>query len=142
MRRSRGQTGLEVKRACIFPFPEGAERKAALIIPNVEVMSAAGATTWTDGLIIYKRLGTTGHRHGTVCHDREFRSAAGVSTNGVEGLWSHMKGRYGKDGGFIGVLTAKIEEFVLRCSFLYNCRRRGEDPVRVILRHMAASFVV
>jgi len=50
-----------------------------------------GTEVWTDMWKGYSSLQKEGYIHKTVNHSTEFKSADGICTNSVEGLWSTLK---------------------------------------------------
>lgn len=66
-------------------------RTKATLIPLIQKYVSRGATIYHDDWAAYKKLHEYGYEHGTVVHKREFKSADGVCTNLIEGLWGDIK---------------------------------------------------
>ena len=72
------------------------QRKVTLQ-PFVELNVQVGGVVHTDELNSYRGLGAAGYHHATVNHGAEeyayndYRLAATVSVNAIEGFWRHLK---------------------------------------------------
>jgi transposase-like protein len=67
------------------------KRDAATMIPIIQQHVKPGTTIWSDCWRAYNGLKDLGYIHGTVNHSKNFKSAAGVCTNLIEGHWKCLK---------------------------------------------------
>ncbi|KAK3925954.1 DNA ligase [Frankliniella fusca] len=86
----------------------------------------AGSDLWTDGWAAYKGLDRFGYRHHVVNHSKEFKSADGTCTNGVEG-YRVLKSK---------LLAEHIDEF------MYHQHFRGDTPFkfRTLIAHIKERY--
>ena len=69
------------------------DRTKDTLIPLIEKHVKKGSTIYSDGWASYTCLQQKGYEHGVVNHSVEFKSADGVCTNTIEGLWGLVKGK-------------------------------------------------
>ena len=68
------------------------DRRRATVLPIIQDNVRPHSIVHTDELPSYQVLGASGYFHETVNHNQgEYVSAKGSTTNGIEGLWMHLK---------------------------------------------------
>ncbi|KAJ1519070.1 hypothetical protein ONE63_011312 [Megalurothrips usitatus] len=67
------------------------KRHKTTLMPLIQEYVKPGSVIWTDGWAAYKGHDKCGYAHHTVNHSKDFKSADGTCTNGVEGYWSTLE---------------------------------------------------
>ena len=67
------------------------KRNRDTLLPIIKSHIEIGSTIYSDQWGAYCTLAEEGYHHDTVNHSKEFKSATGVCTNGIEGLWGNVK---------------------------------------------------
>lgn len=94
------------------------KRDRETLLPIIKKYVVQGTTIYSDQWAAYYTIGEEGYSHATVNHSKEFKSADGCCTNGIEGLWGMAKLRIKKMKGiFPARLPAIIDEFMYRYRF-------------------------
>ena len=78
----------QTRKTRFFVVPN---RKNATLHPLICENIEQGVCIFHDDWAGYKKLNELGFPHGTVVHKTEFKSAEGVCTNLIEGLWGNIK---------------------------------------------------
>lgn len=65
-------------------------RSAATLMTVIKARILPGSTIYSDLWKAYSNIDQEGYNHGTVNHSKEFKSAQGVHTNNIEGLWGKL----------------------------------------------------
>ncbi|KAE8742017.1 hypothetical protein FOCC_FOCC012458 [Frankliniella occidentalis] len=111
----------------------------ATLVPLIRQYCERGSVLWTDGWAAYKGLDRFGYEHHVVNHSKEFKSADGTCTNGVEGYWSRLK-QFCRHTNVLKskLLAEHIDEFMYRQHF------RGTDVFRFqsFLDHIKERYPV
>ncbi|KAK3916690.1 putative transposase-like protein, partial [Frankliniella fusca] len=115
------------------------KRDRATLIPLIRQYVKQGSIIWTDGWAAYKGLDKFGYTHHTVNHSKEFKSADGTCTNGVEGYWSRLK-QFCRHTNVLKskLLAEHIDEFMYRQHF------RGTESFKFMtfISHMREKYPV
>ncbi|KAE8746882.1 hypothetical protein FOCC_FOCC006302 [Frankliniella occidentalis] len=115
------------------------KRDKQTLVPLIRQYCVVGSDLWTDGWAAYKGLDKHGYQHHVVNHSKEFKSADGTCTNGVEGYWSRLK-LYCRHTGVLKskLLAEHIDEFMYRQHF------RGDTPFkfRTIIEHIKERYPI
>lgn len=115
------------------------QRKATLepfVTANVEI----GGVVHTDELNSYAGLGAAGYRHARVNHGIEeyayydYRLAATVSVNGIEGFWRHLKASI--NGTHIWVSAKHLGKYAKEFEYRYNRR----NAAHVMFPELVSTF--
>ena len=101
------------------------DTRAATLMPIIRQFCADNARLFTDELSSYSRLEEEGYAHGVIRHGDGEYSRGGVSTNTIEGFWSHFKRMVFGTYHFVskGYLQTYVDESVYR----YNTREWDES---------------
>ena len=115
------------------------KRDKATLVPLIRQYVKEGSEIWTDGWAAYVGLNEFGYIHKTVNHSKEFRSADGTCTNGVEGYWSRLK-QFCRHTEVLrsNLLAEHIDEFMYRQHF----KGTPNDRFRYFLTHMKERYPV
>lgn len=97
------------------------KRDKQTLVPLIQQYVAEGSDIWTDKWAAYQGLDKLGYIHHTVNHSKEFKSADGTCTNGVEGYWSRLK-QFCRHTNVLQskLLAEHIDEFMYRQHFAGN----------------------
>lgn len=93
----------------------------AFIAAVLRERAAPGATVYTDGFKMYRRLAAHGFRHEWVDHDGGELARGDVHTNNIEGFWGMLKRQMGCIGG---MRRKYLPLFVGEIAWRFN--RRGD----------------
>lgn len=97
------------------------DRKNDTLHPIICAVVEKESTVYHDDWIGYRKLHELGFKHGTVCHKETFKSAEGVCTNTIEGLWGNLKMRICSMHGLPAKeLQGFLDEFSVRYYFGHN----------------------
>eukprot|EP00918_Siedleckia_nematoides_P040853 GHVU01088716.1.p2 GENE.GHVU01088716.1~~GHVU01088716.1.p2 ORF type:complete len:130 (+),score=14.30 GHVU01088716.1:325-714(+) len=99
-------------RKTVFKIVENRTKETLCTIIKDHVMN--GSTIYHDDWASYRQLHDFGYQHATVVHTKEFKSAEGVCTNTIEGLWGNIKGRIISRKG---IPQEHLQEFLDEFSF-------------------------
>jgi transposase len=103
------------------------------VTANVEI----GGVVHTDELNSYRGLGAAGYRHATVNHGAEeyayydYRLAATVSVNGIEGFWRHLKASI--NGTHIWVSAKHLGKYAKEFEYRFNRRSAAHTMLPELL---------
>ena len=106
----------------------------------METNVQTGGVVHTDELNSYRSLGAAGYRHATVNHGAEeyayydYRLAATVSVNAIEGFWRHLKCSI--QGTHTSVSPKYLGRYAKEFEFRFNRRERPE----VMLPELLSTF--
>lgn len=101
--------------------------------PFVTSNVAVGGVVHTDELNSYRGLGAAGYRHATVNHSAEeyavydYRLAATVSVNAIEGFWRHLKCSI--QGTHTSVSAKYLGRYAKEFEYRFN---RRNDPASML----------
>ena len=91
------------------------DRKADTLLPIILEYVTEGATIYSDEWSSYAKLADIGYKHESVNHTEGFKSAEGVCTNTVEGVWGLLKQRIiARHGIRVTDMQAYLDEFSYR----------------------------
>ncbi|MBU6165875.1 MAG: IS1595 family transposase [Alphaproteobacteria bacterium] len=97
------------------------DRRANTLLPIIAETVEAGAEIHTDENHAYRVLGGMGFDHKAVNHARgEYATKAGVTVNGIENFWSHLKRSIG--GTHTSVSPKHLQRYVKEFEFRFNRR--------------------
>ncbi len=92
----------------------------ACILPYIQRHVAHGTTMHSDEARVYQILPRLGYTHKTVCHERNFVNPFdGTHANEIEGLWSHVKIKW---GSMHGVNAANRDAHLDEWMWRWNCQ--------------------
>lgn len=87
-------------------------------LPYVRKYVRKGATLYTDGAMVYRKL--TGYTRGVVYHGAKEYVRGDIHTNTIENFWSHLKRRV--KSTYCGVSKQYLQNYVNETAFSWNYR--------------------
>ena len=109
-----GIKGVEQRKVFLTTIPN---RSKATLIPYIRRFIGKSATIHHDDWAAYRSLDKLGYKHKIVNHTKEFKSATGACTNGIEGIWGVLKERNCR---MHGVVMDKLDTYLSEYSFRYS----------------------
>lgn len=91
-------------------------RKNETLHPLITNHVEKGICIFHDDWSGYRKLHDMGYPHGTVVHTREFKSADGVCTNLIEGIWGNLKMKINTQHGLRHYM---LQDFLDEWSYRY-----------------------
>ena len=115
------------------------KRDKATLVPLIREHVKPRSEIWTDQWSSYRGLDQYGYTHKTVNHSKEFKSADGTCTNGVEGYWSRLK-QFCRHTNVLQskLLAEHIDEFMYRQQF----KGTPQERFKMFLSHLKERYPV
>jgi transposase-like protein len=112
-------------------------RSSATLMAVIKARILPGTTIYSDLWKSYSSIEQEGYQHGKVNHSKEFKSADGVHTNNIEGLWGEVKrNAFPRNGSVKHHYTSYFSEY------LWKKTVRGEDIFMATISMIIASSAV
>ena len=145
MKRGTHNRGSAAKTVLIGAMERGGDvvtqvvpnQRKVTLQPFVELNVQTGGVVHTDELNSYRGLGAAGYRHATVNHGAEeyayydYRLAATVSVNAIEGFWRHLKCSI--QGTHTSVSPKYLGRYAKEFEFRFTRRERPETMLPDLL---------
>ncbi len=110
--------------------------RAKTMIPIIEANVVKGSDIETDELKSYSGLVAKGYGHATVNHSAgEYVSADGVTVNGMENFWRHLKCSI--KGTHISVSPKYLDRYAKEFEYRFNRRKRQASMLPELLSSFA-----
>lgn len=110
------------------------KRDRDTLLPIIKSQIELGSTIFSDQWGAYFTLNEEGYKHDTVNHSKEFKSATGVCTNGIEGLWGNVKLKIKK---MKGVLPNHVPEILDEYMYSYRFGKSNGDVYATLIEDIA-----
>lgn len=110
------------------------KRDRDTLLPIIKSQIELGSTIFSDQWGAYFTLNEEGYKHDTVNHSKEFKSATGVCTNGIEGLWGNVKLKIKK---MKGVLPNHVPEILDEYMYRYRFGKSNGDVYATLIEDIA-----
>lgn len=99
--------------------------QAVTLMPIIQQFVANNAQVFTDELSSYSGLSKAGYNHGVIHHGEKEFSKDGITTNSIEGFWSHFKRMV--FGIYHFVSKEYLQQYVNEAVYRYNTRKSDES---------------
>lgn len=102
-------------------------RSGKVLLPIIQANVKIGTTIYSDEYAPYKKLTKLGYNHGIIHHNAYRWSYGEISTNGIEGYWSHIKRSI--RGVHRHVSKQHLQKYLNGFDFIYNRRYVGTQSI-------------
>lgn len=112
-------------------------RRRETLFPLIQLHAAPGSWVATDQFRAYSSLSKLGFRHVSMNHGRrEFVTAEGYSTVGIEGYWANLK--FSLRSCNITPNFENLQPYLSEHAFKFSCRKRGIAPFEAMIADFPA----